>query len=67
LYDHAQRAHWFGGVRHDQLRYKPELERRYTSDELHDQQLHRVAERNLDWHRNRHNLCSQRTCGIDRL
>jgi hypothetical protein len=60
-------TNWFGRVWHNQLRHKPELDSGHSSRKLHDQQLHRVAEWNLDWNRNRHILCRQRTCGIDRL
>jgi hypothetical protein len=67
LYDHTQRANWFGGVWHNQLQYQPELDRRYSSHELHHQQLHGTEERNLDWHRNWHDVRGDRPFRFDLL
>jgi hypothetical protein len=67
LYDHAQRANWIGGVGHNQLRHKPELDGRYSAHKLHDQQLHGIEEWNLDWNRNRNNVCRHRALRLDSL
>jgi hypothetical protein len=67
LYDHGQRSNWIGGVRHDEFRRNPELDASECSHYLHDQQLHRVAERNLDWNTNRDIVCGDRAFSFDCL
>jgi hypothetical protein len=58
---------WAGGIRHNQLRNKSGLDRGHCFRELDDQQLHRIAERNLDWNRNGHNVRGNRPFSFDRL
>jgi hypothetical protein len=50
-----------------QLRHEPELDGGHCSRELHDQQLHHIAERNLNRNRNRHIVCRGRPFSLDRL
>ncbi len=67
LHDQAECTHRISGLWHDQLRYKPQLDSGHCSRELHHQQLHRIAERNLDRNRNRHILRGERSFRFDRL
>jgi hypothetical protein len=67
LHDQAKRTNRIGGVWHNQLRHKPELDGRHSSYRLHHQQLHHIAERNFDWNRKRHIIRRERTCGFDIL
>ena len=67
MHDHAERSNRIGGVWNNQFRHKPQLDRGYCSRQLHDQQLHGIAERKLDWNRNRHIIHRERPCGFDHL
>jgi hypothetical protein len=65
LYNHAQRANRLGGIGHNQLWNQSELDRGHASHELHHQQLYRTQERNIDWHRKRHNIYGDRPHGFN--
>jgi hypothetical protein len=67
LYDHAQRANWIGCVWHNQFWHEPELDSSHSSRKLHDQQLHRIAERHFDWNPNWHIIRRERSGSFDLL
>jgi hypothetical protein len=67
MHNQAQCPDGIGGIWYDKLWHKPELDSGHCSRELHHQQLHRIAERNIDWNCNRHLVRRERSCGIDRL
>jgi hypothetical protein len=67
MHDQTKCTNGTGCFRYNQLWHELELDCGHSSQRLHDQQLHRIAERNLDWNRNRHVVYSQRTCGFDLL
>ena len=65
MYDHTECSDWIGRVGDYQLRHKPQLDTRYCSAQLHNQRLYRIAERNLDWNRDRHIVCREWAFGFD--
>jgi hypothetical protein len=67
MHDQAECADGIGCEWDDQLRHEPKLDGGHCSRELHDQQLHHIAERNLNRNRNRHVVCRERPFSLDRL